>query len=157
MSVAGTTLLWTIFLTFELRVFVISGTIAQVRACVAESTPRCSCGLMRSSATASLSVVAHTHHRFRSSHRLAAGSPMACQHAAAWACLTAAVMSTQSCCCLLTLCCLVQWYFAPPGLASTKGSTMLSIRHAFANHFGSLCLGSAILTVVQMARQAAEQ
>eukprot|EP00891_Asterochloris_glomerata_P002800 jgi/Astpho2/2800/e_gw1.00050.66.1_t len=78
MSVASTTLLWTIFLTFELRVFVISGTIAQ-------------------------------------------------------------------------------WYFAPPGLASTKGSTMLSIRHAFANHFGSLCLGSAILTVVQMARQAAEQ
>ena len=51
----------------------------------------------------------------------------------------------------------MQWYFAPPGLASTKGSTMLSIKHAFANHFGSLCLGSAILTVVQMARQAAEQ
>ena len=32
MSVASATLLWTIFLTFELRVFVISGTIAQVTA-----------------------------------------------------------------------------------------------------------------------------
>ena len=76
----------------------------------------------------------------------------------AWACMSAIVMCC--CCvlwCLLTVCSLVQWYFAPPGLASTKGSTMLSIRHAFANHFGSLCLGSAILTVVQMARQAAEQ
>ena len=86
---------------------------------------------------------------------------MACQHVAAWACLSAAVISSQDCCCLvrclLTFWCLMQWYFAPPGLASTKGSTMLSIRHAFANHFGSLCLGSAILTVVQMARQAAEQ
>ena len=59
MSVASTTLLWTIFLTFELRVFVISGTIAQVRACVAEASQRCSCGLFGGALTASLSVIAH--------------------------------------------------------------------------------------------------
>ena len=78
MTLSNVTLLWSIFLVFELRVFTISGTIAQ-------------------------------------------------------------------------------WYFSPPGLNSSQGTTMRSLRHALGASFGSLSLGSLVLTVVQLLRNAMEK
>ena len=39
---------------------------------------------------------------------------------------------------------------------STKGNTMRSVKHAMGPSFGSLCFGSAILTLVQLIRNAME-
>lgn len=64
-----------------------------------------------------------------------------------------------------------QWYFAPqtsapapPGLlgrwsfaSGSGGRVMTSLRHAMGPSFGSLCFGSAVLTLVQYLRQAAKQ
>ncbi|KAL3151941.1 hypothetical protein ABBQ32_001067 [Trebouxia sp. C0010 RCD-2024] len=77
MTLANVTLLWSIFLVFEIRVFTISGTIAQ-------------------------------------------------------------------------------WYFSPPGFISNQGTTMRSLKHALGASFGSLSLGSLVLTVVQLLRNAME-
>ncbi|KAK9829886.1 hypothetical protein WJX72_008466 [[Myrmecia] bisecta] len=50
-----------------------------------------------------------------------------------------------------------QWYFmAPSNQTSTKGFTLRSLRLGLTSSFGSLCFGSAILTAVQMARNAME-
>ena len=78
MTLANITLLWSIFLVFEIRVFTISGTIAQ-------------------------------------------------------------------------------WYFSPPGFNSSQGRTMRSLGHALGASFGSLSLGSLVLTTVQLLRNAMEK
>ncbi|DBA76839.1 TPA: hypothetical protein ACH3X2_008854 [Trebouxia sp. C0005] len=49
-----------------------------------------------------------------------------------------------------------QWYFSPPGVAANQGTTMRSVRHALGASFGSLSLGSLVLTVVQLLRNAME-
>lgn len=54
--------------------------------------------------------------------------------------------------------CISQWYFAPYGdVLATKGSLVCSFQQAVGPQFGSLCLGSLILTVVQVVQQFAEQ
>ena len=52
---------------------------------------------------------------------------------------------------------IAQWYFSPPGLGSTQGTTVRSLRHALGASFGSLSLGSLVLTVVQLLRNAMEK
>ena len=52
---------------------------------------------------------------------------------------------------------IAQWYFSPPGLAANQGTTMRSVRHALGASFGSLSLGSLVLTVVQLLRNAMEK
>lgn len=52
---------------------------------------------------------------------------------------------------------IAQWYFQPAGANSNRGTTLRSLKHALGPSFGSLALGSAILTAVQIARQAMEQ
>lgn len=49
-----------------------------------------------------------------------------------------------------------QWYFAPPGLTSTRGTTLRSLKHALGPQFGSCCLGSLVLTVAEIMRSALE-
>lgn len=46
-----------------------------------------------------------------------------------------------------------QWYFAPPGTANFKGTTLSSLRNAAGPSFGSLCFGSLVLTAVAVARK----
>lgn len=54
--------------------------------------------------------------------------------------------------------CVSQWYFAPySDMQVTKGSLVRSFRQALGPQFGSLCLGSLVLTVVQVIQQLAEQ
>ena len=49
-------------------------------------------------------------------------------------------------------------YFAPAGVTSTtKGNTMRSIKHGLGPSFGTLSFGAAILTLVEIARNAMEQ
>lgn len=50
-----------------------------------------------------------------------------------------------------------QWYFAPPGLTSTRGTTLRSLKHALGPQFGSCCLGSLVLTVAEIMRSALEK
>ena len=52
---------------------------------------------------------------------------------------------------------IAQWYFAPPGLNNTQGTTVRSFRHAVGPSFGSVSLGSLILTIIQLLRQAMEK
>ena len=52
---------------------------------------------------------------------------------------------------------IAQWYFSPPGLGSTQGTTVRSLRHALGASFGSLSLGSLVLTIVQLLRNAMEK
>ncbi len=52
---------------------------------------------------------------------------------------------------------IAQWYFSPPGLAANQGTTMRSLKHALGASFGSLSLGSLVLTVVQLLRNAMEK
>jgi len=53
---------------------------------------------------------------------------------------------------------IAQWYFAPPdNPGGTKGTTMRSVRHALGPSFGTLSFGAAVLTLVQLARNAMEQ
>jgi uncharacterized membrane protein required for colicin V production len=53
---------------------------------------------------------------------------------------------------------IAQWYFAPAGVSnSNKGTTIRSIKHALGPSFGSLSFGAAILTLVELARNAMEQ
>lgn len=52
---------------------------------------------------------------------------------------------------------IAQWYFSPPGLTSTQGTTLRSFRHSMGPSFGSVSLGSLILTLVQLLRQAMEK
>lgn len=52
---------------------------------------------------------------------------------------------------------IAQWYFSPPGLTSTQGTTKRSLRHALGASFGSLSLGSLVLTLVQLLRNAMEK
>ena len=40
--------------------------------------------------------------------------------------------------------------------SSTQGNTLRSVKHAMGPSFGSLCFGSAILTLVQLIRNAME-
>ena len=40
--------------------------------------------------------------------------------------------------------------------SSTKGNALRSVKHAMGPSFGSLCFGSAILTLVQLIRNAME-
>lgn len=49
-----------------------------------------------------------------------------------------------------------QWYFAPPGLTSTRGTTLRSLKHALGPQLGSCCLGSLVLTVAEIMRSALE-
>lgn len=49
-----------------------------------------------------------------------------------------------------------QWYFAPVGGARLEGATMRSLKFALGPNFGSLCLGSWVLTVIQYVRAALE-
>lgn len=53
---------------------------------------------------------------------------------------------------------IAQWYFKPQGAGgAARGATMRSVKHALGPSFGSLSLGSLVLTLVQMARQALEK
>jgi hypothetical protein len=49
-----------------------------------------------------------------------------------------------------------QWYFAPVGGARLEGATMRSLKYALGPNFGSLALGSWVLTVIQYVRSALE-
>lgn len=49
-----------------------------------------------------------------------------------------------------------QWYFAPVGGARLEGATMRSLKYALGPNFGSLALGSWVLTVIQYVRAALE-
>ncbi|KAK9846092.1 hypothetical protein WJX84_002167 [Apatococcus fuscideae] len=51
---------------------------------------------------------------------------------------------------------MAQWYFSPAG-TSTQGTTKRALGHALGPSFGSLSIGSAILTIVQLLRNAIEQ
>lgn len=54
--------------------------------------------------------------------------------------------------------CISQWYFAPVGDTQvTKGSLSRSFRQAMGPSFGSLCLGSLVLTAAQVIQQIAEE
>ena len=46
-----------------------------------------------------------------------------------------------------------QWYFAPPGTVEFKGTTVGTLRNALGPSFGSLALGSLVLTGIEIARQ----
>ena len=46
-----------------------------------------------------------------------------------------------------------QWYFAPPGTRTFAGTTIGSIKNALGPSFGSLALGSLVLTAVRVARE----
>ena len=46
-----------------------------------------------------------------------------------------------------------QWYFAPPGTVDFKGPTVGTLRNALGPSFGSLALGSLVLTGIEIARQ----
>ena len=50
-----------------------------------------------------------------------------------------------------------QWYFAPVGTTAFKGGVTRALGHALGPSFGSVCFGSFILTMVELARQAAEK
>lgn len=50
-----------------------------------------------------------------------------------------------------------QWYFAPAGAGAPKGATLRSARHALGPSFGSLCLGSWLLTLISYARAALDR
>ena len=45
-----------------------------------------------------------------------------------------------------------QWYFAPPGVRAFAGTTIGSIKNALGPSFGSLALGSLVLTAVPPSR-----
>lgn len=49
-----------------------------------------------------------------------------------------------------------QWYFSPVG-SSTRGTTLKAARHALTSSFGTLCLGSLVLTAVEVARSISER
>jgi len=49
-----------------------------------------------------------------------------------------------------------QWYFSPVG-SSTRGTTLKAVRHALTSSFGTLCLGSLVLTAVEAARSISER
>ena len=49
-----------------------------------------------------------------------------------------------------------QWYFAPPGTRTFAGTTIGSINNALGPSFGSLALGSLVLTAVRVAREVNE-
>ena len=46
-----------------------------------------------------------------------------------------------------------QWYFAPPGTVDFKWTTVGTLRNALGPSFGSLALGSLVLTGIEIARQ----
>ena len=46
-----------------------------------------------------------------------------------------------------------QWYFAPPGSSRLAGTTIKSVKNALGPSFGSLALGSLVLTAVNVARE----
>lgn len=50
-----------------------------------------------------------------------------------------------------------QWYFAPKGTKSFRGFTLTSTKHALGPSFGTVSFGSAIMTAVEMMRQAMER
>mmetsp|Transcript_7591 Transcript_7591/g.25089 ORF Transcript_7591/g.25089 Transcript_7591/m.25089 type:complete len:662 (-) Transcript_7591:131-2116(-) len=50
-----------------------------------------------------------------------------------------------------------QWYFAPRGSTQFKGFTWTSTKHALGPSFGTVSFGSAIMTAVEMMRQAMER
>ncbi|CAL5222858.1 g5284 [Coccomyxa viridis] len=51
-----------------------------------------------------------------------------------------------------------QWYFAPPEATDAlKGSTLRSAKFALGPSFGTLSLGSLVLTLIELARQALQQ
>lgn len=52
---------------------------------------------------------------------------------------------------------IAQWYFSPPGFISSQGTTIRSLKHALGASFGSLSLGSLVLTAVQLLRNAMEK
>lgn len=50
-----------------------------------------------------------------------------------------------------------QWYFAPRGSTQFKGFTWTSTKHALGPSFGTVSFGSAIMTAVEMMRQAMDR
>lgn len=52
---------------------------------------------------------------------------------------------------------IAQWYFSPSGSNPSQGSTVRSLKHALGASFGSLSLGSLVLTIVQLLRNAMEK
>lgn len=50
-----------------------------------------------------------------------------------------------------------QWYFSPVSAGPPKSATLRSARHALGPSFGSLCLASWLLTVIQYARAALDK
>lgn len=50
-----------------------------------------------------------------------------------------------------------QWYFAPAEQTDLRGNLMRSLGHALGPQFGSICMGGAIMVVVQQLRQAARR
>ncbi|CAL8471654.1 g11196 [Coccomyxa elongata] len=53
---------------------------------------------------------------------------------------------------------IAQWYFAPAGAEDAlRGSTLRTVRFALGPQFGTLSLGAAVLTVIQIMRQALQQ
>ncbi|KAK9918484.1 hypothetical protein WJX75_004393 [Coccomyxa subellipsoidea] len=53
---------------------------------------------------------------------------------------------------------IAQWYFAPAGAEDAlKGSTLRTVRFALGPQFGTLALGAAVLTAIQLMRQALQR
>ena len=50
-----------------------------------------------------------------------------------------------------------QWYFAPVGTSDFSGGVPRALGHALGSSFGSVCFGSFVLTMVELARSAAER
>lgn len=52
---------------------------------------------------------------------------------------------------------IAQWYFAPPHMPGTRGTTLRSLKHAVGPQLGTLCFGGAILSITHMIRNAAKR
>lgn len=134
MALTVLTILWSILIVNQLRVFVLSGTIAQW------------CVLFVLSRQQNLFMARILH------------QPE----------LTFRDMNRKDCPSVTCRICGFYWippdrysparYFAPPdNPGGTKGTTLRSLKHALGPSFGSLSFGAAILTFVQLARNAMEQ